>query len=164
MVFLQAERMSRGQYQPDDPEPWRIGAGRRNPTPSAPSTATQAEALNAAWDLARRLGNEPAAERYAQAALRAVQFLMREQHTEASGTAYSRPERAMGAWSQDRNRSVIRFDFVQHGLSGLDRRGPPAGCGGQRNSSSERTDGSSPDRRVEILEVTTSGRRSQSCG
>lgn len=119
VAFLHAERMVRNQYQAGDLEPWRIGAGRRNPTPSFPSTATQAEALHAAWDLAMRLGNADDAGRYAQAALRAAQFLLRVQHTGASRTAFSHPERAAGAWSQDRNRSQIRIDFVQHGLSAL---------------------------------------------
>ena len=121
IVFLQAERMAGNQYQANDPEPWRIGAGRRHPTPSYPSTATQTEALNAAWELARVFGDDEAVERYSRAALRSAQFLMRVQYTESGdgGARFPHPERALGGWAQDKDRARIRIDFVQHGLSAL---------------------------------------------
>jgi D-alanine-D-alanine ligase-like ATP-grasp enzyme len=121
IVFLQAERMAGSQYQADDPEPWRIGAGRRRPTPSFPSTATQAEALNAAWELASRLDDAETEERYSLAALKAARFLMRVQYTEHGDGVirFPRPERTAGGWAQDIDRARIRIDFVQHGLSAL---------------------------------------------
>lgn len=119
IVGLQADRMIRYQYREDDPEQWRIGAGRRTPTPSFPSTATQAEALDAAWALSRTLGDGREIARRSEAALRSVQFLMRVQCTAENTRELSRSDRALGAWTQDVEHPLIRFDFVQHGLSAL---------------------------------------------
>lgn len=119
IVFWQADRMIRSQYRPDDPQPWRIGAARARSTPPFTTTATQAEALNAAWELARMREDPGAVERCSLGALRSAQFLMRVQYTEANTRLFARPERAIGAWAQDADYPHIRIDFVQHGLSAL---------------------------------------------
>lgn len=119
VAFLQAERMVGSQCQAGDAEAWRIGSDRRKPTPSFASIATQAEALDAAWELARLLQDDGRAERYSVAALRAAQFLMRVQYTGERAAGFPHPERAVGGWAQDIAHAQIRIDFVQHGLSAL---------------------------------------------
>lgn len=119
VVYLQAESMLRHQFTPADNDVWAIGASRlRNPV-NFTSTATKAEALIAAWELAARRGDAEMAARAADGARRTVQFLMRVQHTEENTGQFPRPDRLIGAWGQDAVKPYVRMDFVQHNVSAL---------------------------------------------
>jgi hypothetical protein len=118
VAYLQAESMIANQYDGDD-APMRIGASSlRNPI-NYTSTATKAEALVAAWALAAFAGDSDAEVRYADAARRNVQFLLRVQFTEENTQLFPRPEAVLGAWGKDAMDPWIRIDFVQHNVASL---------------------------------------------
>ncbi len=119
VAFMQADAMIRNQIPATDPYPWRIGGSFRAPEINFTSTATKAEAMNAAWDLAHVIGDESAAARISTGALRTIQFLMRVQYTADNTSHFRAPERVIGAWAQDAAESRIRLDFVQHNISAL---------------------------------------------
>jgi hypothetical protein len=118
VVFLQAEDMLATQYG-TDAQPMRIGGSTLQSPINHTSTATKAEALVAAWALARFAGDEAAEERYADAARRNLQFQLRVQYTAENTQLFPRPEAAIGAWGKDAVDPWVRIDFVQHNVSGL---------------------------------------------
>ncbi len=119
VVSLQAESMLGHQYTQGDGNAWAVGASRlRNPV-NYTSTATKAEALIAAWQLARLRGDAELESRLANGARRTVQFLMRVQYTDENSAPFRRPDRLIGAWSQDVVKPYVRMDFVQHSVSAL---------------------------------------------
>jgi hypothetical protein len=118
VTYLQAESMIANQHGPEGP-PMRVGASSlRNPI-NYTSTATKAEALVAAWALARFADDASAEERFAAAARRSLQFQLRVQYTAENTQLFPRPEAAIGAWGKDGLDPWIRIDFVQHNISGL---------------------------------------------
>jgi hypothetical protein len=119
VAYLQAESMIRNQYTAADGIPARIGGSRsRNPI-NYTSTATKGEALVSVWSLAAYRDDQPAAERFAQAARRNAQFQMRVQYTRESTALFGTPERLIGAWAMDIANTYVRIDFVQHNISQL---------------------------------------------
>jgi cyanophycin synthetase len=119
VAYLQAEAMIASQYPPDHPN-WRhAGASRRGNSVNYTSTATKAEAMIAVWNLARYIGDDEAAGRFAEASLRTIQFQMRVQYTEEIARNFPNPDRLVGAWAQDERDQRIRIDFVQHNISAL---------------------------------------------
>jgi hypothetical protein len=119
VAYLQAESMIRNQYTDADGIPARIGGSRsRNPI-NYTSTATKGEALVSAWSLAAFRQDQPAVERFAQAARRNAQFQMRVQYTRESTALFGTPERLIGAWAMDIANTYVRIDFVQHNISQL---------------------------------------------
>ena len=118
VAYLQAESMVANQHGTEGP-PMRVGASAlRNPI-NYTSTATKAEALVAAWALARFIGDSEAEERYQMAAQRSLQFQLRVQFTAENTQLFPRPEAAIGAWGKDGLDPWVRIDFVQHNISGL---------------------------------------------
>ena len=118
VVYLQAEDMIAAQYGTDAP-PMRIGGSSQQSPINHTSTATKAEALVAAWALARLAGDDAAEERYALAARRNLQFQLRVQYTAENTQLFPRPEAAIGAWGKDAVDPWVRIDFVQHNVSSL---------------------------------------------
>ena len=118
VVYLQAEDMMATQYGTNAP-PMRIGGSTQQSPINHTSTATKAEALVAAWALARLAGDDAAEERYALAAQRNLQFQLRVQYTAENTQLFPRPEAAIGAWGKDFVDPWIRIDFVQYNVSGL---------------------------------------------
>ena len=119
VAFMQADAMIHNQIPATDPYPWRIGGSFRAPEINFTSTATKAEAMNAAWDLANVIDDPSTAARISTGALRTIQFLMRVQYTAENTNQFRQPERVIGAWAQDAATSRIRLDFVQHNISAL---------------------------------------------
>ena len=118
VVYLQADGMVASQYGANA-LPMRIGGSMLQGPINYTSTATKAEALVAAWALARFAGDDAAEERYADAARRNLQFQLRVQYTADNTQLFPRPEAAIGAWGKDAVDPWIRIDFVQHNVSGL---------------------------------------------
>ena len=117
VAYLQADGMVASQHGADA-RPMRIGGSAQQSPINYTSTATKAEALVAAWALARLAGDD-AAQRYADAAMRNLQFQLRVQYTADNTQLFPRPEAAIGAWGKDAVDPWIRIDFVQHNVSGL---------------------------------------------
>ena len=118
-AFLQADSMRLHQFTAAHDRPESIGAPDNRIPINYTSSATKAEALVAAWSLARHLRDGPATRRFSQAALRNVQFQMRVQFTPTNTREFPRPAQAVGAWPQDPAVSRVRMDFVQHNISAL---------------------------------------------
>ncbi|HEV2950475.1 MAG TPA: hypothetical protein VGZ51_00075, partial [Actinomycetota bacterium] len=118
VAYLQAERMVANQYTAAQ-VPMRIGATGDEGLVSYTSTATTGELLVSAWGLARFAGDAGREERFAQAAHRTLQFLMRIQMTEENTQLFPRPEAAIGGWGRNALEPWIRIDFVQHSMSAL---------------------------------------------
>ena len=95
-TFLQADSMRRNQFTAADDQPESIGASKTRVPINYTSSATKAEALVAAWSLARHLRDQAATRRFSQAALRNVQFQMRVQFTPANTREFPRPRRRSG--------------------------------------------------------------------
>jgi hypothetical protein len=119
VAYLEAESIARNQYRPEDGYPERIGASRLESPPSYLYTATRAEALVAAWDLASLLGDAEPAGRFATAARRSAQFQLRAQYTPEKVARFPRPDRLIGAWGRDAGHPEVRIDYVRHNISGL---------------------------------------------
>ena len=118
VAYLQAESMRSNQHDASG-QPMRIGGSALQAPINYTSTATKGEALVAAWALARFAGDEAEEERYADAAIRNLQFQLRVQYTPQNTQLLPRPEAAIGAWGKDAVDPWIRIDFVQHNVSGL---------------------------------------------
>ena len=118
VAYLQAESMVANQHGPES-APMRVGGSALQNPINYTSTATKAEALVAAWALARFIGDSEAEDRYATAAQRNLQFQLRVQFTAENTQLFPRPEAAIGAWGKDALDPWIRIDFVQHNISGL---------------------------------------------
>ena len=118
VAYLQADTMMQNQHPPEG-LPYRIGGSALQTPINYTSTATKAEALVAAWALARFAGDGPEEERISSAALRNLQFQLRVQYTAENTQLLPRPEAAIGAWGKDAVDPWIRIDFVQHNISGL---------------------------------------------
>lgn len=119
VVYRQADSMRSHQHTARDEHPERIGAPTNRRPINYTSSATKAEALVAAWALARHLDDPAATRRFSLAARRNVQFQLRVQHTPATSRGYSRPRRLAWAWGQDAFNPYVRIDFVQHNVSAL---------------------------------------------
>ncbi len=118
VAYLQADDMIASQHG-TDALPMRIGGSTQRSVINYTSTATKAEALVAAWALARFADDGAAVERYGTAAARNLQFQLRVQFTAENTQLFPRPEGAVGAWGKDAIDPWIRIDFVQHNISGL---------------------------------------------
>ena len=118
VAYLQADTMIRNQHGTDGP-PMRIGGSSLQAPINYTSSATKAEAIVAAWALARFAGDDDGEERFAAGARRNLQFQLRVQYTAANTQLFPRPEGAVGAWGKDAVDPWIRIDFVQHNMSAL---------------------------------------------
>jgi hypothetical protein len=118
VAFLQADGMVASQHGADA-LPMRIGGSALQSPINHTSTATKAEALVAAWALARFAGDDAAEARFASAGRRNLQFQLRVQYTADNTQLFPRPDAAIGAWGKDAVDPWIRIDFVQHNISGL---------------------------------------------
>ncbi len=118
VAYLQADAMTATQHGADDLS-MRIGGSELQSPINYTSTATKAEALVAAWALARFSNDDAAEERYATAVGRNLQFQLRVQFTAENTQLLPRPEGAIGGWGKDAVDPWIRIDFVQHNISGL---------------------------------------------
>jgi hypothetical protein len=119
VVYLQADDLIERQFGADAEHPQRIGAAQPRKMISYTSTATKGEALAAAWALARAIGDEAAADRFALGARRNGQFRMRVQWLPDNTGLYPNPQRLYGGWGASPAKPTVRIDFVQHNVSAL---------------------------------------------
>jgi hypothetical protein len=118
VVARHADPIPEALWHADDGFPARIGA-TRTVRISYTTTATQGEAMVAAWALARRTGNEDATRRWSEAAQRIAQFEMRVQFAGDNTQLFPKPTRVNGGWANSVGSSLIQIDFVQHNLGSL---------------------------------------------
>jgi hypothetical protein len=119
VAYLQADRMIAKQIKDERPYPRRVGAPSDRTPINYTSSATKAEALVAAWSLARFARDSGAEVRFSHGAMRNCQFQLRAQFTKDKSERFPNPYRVVGAWGQDGLRSKVRIDFVQHNISAL---------------------------------------------
>jgi hypothetical protein len=96
--------------------PDHVGAPRENP-PRVTPTASRCEGLVAAWQLAERLGADPA--EYRRAALASARFQLSHQYDDVNSHLLPNPARARGGFFSSYANHTTRIDSIQHNACAL---------------------------------------------
>jgi hypothetical protein len=118
-VFFLARLIGEEQVRPGDTH-WLDHVGAPRSTGEPPSVAPAAgrcEGLLAAWRLGRRMG--VATERYGEAALLALRFLLAHQYDATNSYLLPNPARARGGFYASYADPTVRIDYVQHCIAAL---------------------------------------------
>ncbi|MCA9572604.1 MAG: hypothetical protein KC656_32410, partial [Myxococcales bacterium] len=83
------------------------------------STGVYAEGIEAAWALARRVGDRAREERYGNALVAASRYAIQLQYREHDVYAYARPAKVLGGLPTNPAVNEMRLDFTYHAISAL---------------------------------------------
>lgn len=86
---------------------------------SSASTGVYAEGIEAAWDLARKVGDTAREQRYGAALVGASRYAVQLQYREHDVYAYARPHKVLGGLPTNPALNEMRLDFTYHAVSAL---------------------------------------------